>query len=196
VTANDTPIAAPSPARLYCTLAGGAVAIVGVIGFFYSSGFETGTGAVRGESSEAFGVLAVNGWHNLLHLALGLAGLAAATSTFAARTYCLAVGLAYGLLAIWGFGFDDDGVILGLLPLNDADNALHLVLGLTGLGAGAATPAVAGGRPARARERAKREPRSLRATAAKPKATEEDAPAERSKPPGRSRRTRPGRAGE
>jgi hypothetical protein len=196
MSASGKTMAAPSPARLYCTLVGGAVAIAGVIGFFYSSGFETGTGAVRGESSDAFGILAVNGWHNLLHLALGLAGLAAATSTFAARTYCLAVGLAYVLLAIWGFGFDDDGVILGLLPLNDADNALHLILGLTGLGAGAATPAVAGARPARTRERARREPRSPRAAAAKPKATEQGGPAERSNSPGRSRRTPPGRPAE
>jgi hypothetical protein len=132
-----------SPARLYCTLVGGAVAIAGVIGFFYSSGFETGVGGVGGDTDELLGIFAVNGWHNLLHLALGLVGLAAASSAYAARTYCLAVGLVYMLLALWGFVFDDDGVILGLLPLNDEDNVLHLILGLVGLGAGAATPPVA-----------------------------------------------------
>jgi hypothetical protein len=51
------------------------------------------------------------------------------------------------LLALWGF-LDGDGIILGLIPLNDEDNVLHLILGLTGLAAGAATPAAAA--PARA----------------------------------------------
>ena len=50
------------------------------------------------------------------------------------------------LLALWGF-IDGDGIILGLIPLNDEDNVL-LILGLTGLAAGAATPAAAA--PARA----------------------------------------------
>ena len=47
------------------------------------------------------------------------------------------------MLAIWGF-VDSDNVILGLLPLNTEDNVLHLILGLTGLAAGAATPKLAG----------------------------------------------------
>jgi hypothetical protein len=87
-----------------------------------------------------FGILAVNGWHNLVHIALGLLALAVAGSTSGARTYCLAVGLLYVVLAIWGFA-DSDDVILGLIPLNNEDNFLHLILGLTGLAAGAATPA-------------------------------------------------------
>jgi hypothetical protein len=44
------------------------------------------------------------------------------------------------VLAIWGFA-DSDGIIVGLVPLNDEDNVLHLILGLLGLGAAAATPA-------------------------------------------------------
>jgi hypothetical protein len=190
MSASAKTIAAPSPARLYCTLVGGAVAIAGVIGFFYSAGFETGINAVRGESEEALGFLAVNGWHNLLHLVLGVVGLAAATSSYAARTYALAVGLVYVLLAIWGLGFDDDGVILGLLPLNDGANVLHLVLGLTGLGAGAATPAVTG-RPRPKRERPKREPRA-RETASdpKPKAASESKDAGGSEGRGGTRRPR------
>ena len=43
------------------------------------------------------------------------------------------------MLAIWGF-IDSDGVLLGLVPVNDEDNVLHLILGLVGLAAGAATP--------------------------------------------------------
>ena len=61
------------------------------------------------------------------------------------------------LVAIWGF-IDSDGILLGLYPANDADNVLHLVLGLIGLGAGAATPGPAPRerRPARAPKPARR----------------------------------------
>ncbi len=128
-----------SPARLYCTLVGAALVIGGILGLFYSAGFDTGANAVSRDSEELLGILAVNGWHNLLHIGLGVLALFAAGSGTAARTYCLAVGLAYLVLALWGFA-DGDGVVLGLLPLNDADNLLHLVLGLTGVAAGAATP--------------------------------------------------------
>ena len=128
-----------TPARLYATLVGGALVVAGILGFFYSSGFETGKAVAR-ESEEVLGLLAVNGWHNLIHIATGLLGLAAAA--YAARTYALALGLAYTIIAIWGFLIIDDGFgsLLSIVPVNTEDNFLHLILGLTGLAAGAATP--------------------------------------------------------
>jgi Domain of unknown function (DUF4383) len=130
-----------SPARLYCTLVGAVLVIAGIIGFFYSAGFDTGVDGVAADTDDVFGILAVNGWHNLVHIALGVLALAVAGSTSGARAYCLGIGLVYVVLAIWGF-IDSDNIILGLLPLNNEDNFLHLILGLTGLAAGAATPAV------------------------------------------------------
>ena len=127
-----------SPAQLYATLVGAALVIVGIVGFFYDSSFSTGDEL---KSDEVFGLLAVNGWHNVLgHLAIGLLLLAAARS--AAREAALGIGLLYLVLAIWGFLAVEDGVgdILGLIPLNTEDNVLHLILGLTGLAAGAASP--------------------------------------------------------
>ena len=128
-----------SPARLYCTLVGGVLVIVGIIGFFYTAGFDTGVSGVAGDTDEVFGILAVNGWHNVVHILLGLLGLMAAG--YAAREYALGVGLLYIILAIWGFA-DGDDIILGLVPLNNEDNFLHLILGLTGVAAGAATPKI------------------------------------------------------
>lgn len=132
-------MAGSSPARLYCTLVGAVLVVAGVIGFFYSAGFETGVAGVSKDTDDIFGILAVNGWHNVVHILLGVLALVAAGSPSGARTYCLAIGLVYVMLALWGF-IDDDGIIIGLLPLNDEDNVLHLVLGLTGIAAGAATP--------------------------------------------------------
>ena len=136
-----------SPARLYAALVGGVLVIVGIIGFFYDASFGTGDDL---RADAVLGVLEVNGWHNLVHIAAGLLGLAAAG--YAARTYALAAGLAYLILAIWGFLETENGfgAILDVIPVNTEDNFLHLILGLTGLAAGAATPAAtAPARPAR-----------------------------------------------
>ncbi|HEY8467081.1 MAG TPA: DUF4383 domain-containing protein [Solirubrobacterales bacterium] len=129
---------AATPARLYATLGGAALIVLGVAGFFYNASFSTGADV---EADELLGLFAVNGWQNLLHIATGLLGLASAGH--GARAYALGVGLAYTLLAIWGFieveeGF---GAILDLLPVNNGTCVLHLLLGLAGLGMGAATPA-------------------------------------------------------
>ena len=131
-------MATSSPAQLYCTLVGGVLVITGIIGFFYSAGFDTGTAGVASDTDEVFGILAVNGWHNVVHILLGVLGLASARS--AARTYALGVGLLYLVLSLWGF-IDGDNVLIGLVPVNDGDSVLHLVLGLTGVTAGAASPA-------------------------------------------------------
>jgi hypothetical protein len=130
-----------SPARLYATVVGAVLTIGGIIGFFYSSSFGS-----PGTVDEVFGIFAVNGWHNVLHLVTGLLGLAAAG--YLARTYALAVGLLYAVLAIWGFIIGGGDSILDIVPVNAGDNILHLILGVLGLAAGAASPAPAGRRPA------------------------------------------------
>ena len=123
---------ASSPAKLYATLVGAVLTIAGIIGFFYSASFGS-----PGEVDKVFGILAVNWWHNVLHLATGLLGLAAAG--YAARQYALGLGLVYLVVAIWGFIIGSGDSILSIVPVNTSDNILHLILGLTGLAAGAAT---------------------------------------------------------
>ena len=144
-------MASSTPARLYCTLVGATLVIAGIIGFFYSASFATGEADVAAGTDDVFGILAVNGWHNLIgHIAIGLLLLAFAGSK--PREAALGVGLLYVVLAIWGFLVVDGGfgTILGLIPLNTEDNVLHLLLGLVGLGAGAATPTAGSPAPARA----------------------------------------------
>jgi hypothetical protein len=130
-------VEASSPARLYATVAGAVLTIGGIAGFFYSASFGS-----PGEVDEALGIFAVNGWHNVLHLATGLLGLVAAS--YAARSYALGLGGVYLVVAVWGLIVGAGDSILGIIPVNTADNVLHLVLGLTGLAAGAATRARAG----------------------------------------------------
>ena len=95
-----------------------------------------------------FGILDVNGWHNLVHIATGLLGLAAGGLRGARRTRSASASL-YIVIAIWGFVETENGfgVLLDFIPVNTEDNILHLILGLTGLAAGAATPKEASALP-------------------------------------------------
>ncbi|HWW67017.1 MAG TPA: DUF4383 domain-containing protein [Solirubrobacterales bacterium] len=133
----------PSPARLYATLVGAALVVGGIVGFFYSASFG-GPGKV----DDVFGVLGVNGWHNVFHIATGAIGLLVAG--YAARQYALWLGALYVVVAIWGFAIGSGDSILGFLPVNTGDDFLHLVLGLLGIGAAMATP-----RPQKLEARAK-----------------------------------------
>jgi hypothetical protein len=128
-----------SPAQLYALVFGALLTIAGIIGFFYNSDF-TSDKAVR---DAVFGILDVNGWHNLVHILTGVVGLMAASSYTAARGYALAAGAVYIAVAIWGFAIGSGDSILSIVPVNTEDNVLHLLIGVAGIAAGTATPAVA-----------------------------------------------------
>ena len=134
---------ASSPARLYCLLVGGVLVLAGILGFFYEASFAVGTEI---EADKVLGLLAVNGWHNLVHLGIGALLLVAAGG--AARSAALLVGILYLVLAALGFiatgddgiGFvAENGVLIDVVPVNDEDNWLHVILGLTGVLAALAT---------------------------------------------------------
>lgn len=124
-----------SPAQVYAFVIGGALVIAGIVGFFYSASF-----GAPGKVHDVFGVLGVNAWHNLVHIATGAIGLVS-LGYAAARTYSLALGVVYVAIAVWGFIIGDGHSILGFIPVNTDDNVLHVIIGVTGLGAYAATPA-------------------------------------------------------
>lgn len=133
-----------SPARLYCLLIGGVLVIAGILGFFYEASFAVGNEIV---SEKVLGLLAVNGWHNLVHLTIG--GLLLIAAGGVARPAAMFIGLLYLALAALGFiatggdGIDfvaSNGVLIDLVPVNDEDNVLHIILGVTGVTAALTTP--------------------------------------------------------
>jgi len=134
------------PARLYALVIGVVLVAAGIIGFFYESAF-TDDKSVR---DAVFGILDVNGWHNVVHIASGALGLVAfAAGAYASRAYALGLGAVYIVVAIWGFAVGDGDSILSIVPVNTEDNVLHALIGIAGLAAGAAaTPAPARPRPA------------------------------------------------
>ena len=129
-----------SPAQLYAFVFGFVLVAAGVIGFFYEASFATGNDTLV-EREAVFGILDVNGWHNLVHILSGVIGLLVASSYANARVYALAFGAIYVVVAITGFIYGDGDSIFKLIPVNTEDNILHALIGVAGLGAGFATPA-------------------------------------------------------
>jgi hypothetical protein len=110
---------------------GAVFLLVGVLGFI--PGITTNVGDMRFAShdspSELLGVFQVSVLHNLVHLLFGVVGLAAARSARWARGYLLIGGVVY--LVLWLYGLIvDHGENANFVPVNDADNWLHLVLGV------------------------------------------------------------------
>ena len=137
-----------SPARLYAVVMGAVLTVAGIVGFFYNAHFGSGSDVFGNDTSvKVFGILAVNGWHNVVHLLTGILGLLAAG--YAARLYAFGLGAVYIVVAVWGFIIGSGDSILTIVPVNTADNFLHLAIGVLGILAGAATEEP-GGAPAAA----------------------------------------------
>ena len=127
-----------SPAQVYALVIGVTLVVAGIAGFFYNASFSTGDGSER---DAVLGVLDVNGWHNIVHIASGVIGLAVVGSYRGARAYALGLGVVYLLVTLLGFIAGDGEEIFNLIPVNTEDNLLHLLIGVAGIAAGLATPA-------------------------------------------------------
>ena len=128
-----------SPAQVYALLFGAVLTVAGIIGFFYNADFTSNVH----DRNAVLGILDVNGWHNVVHILSGVFGLLLASTYSSARAYALGLGLVYIAVAVWGFIIGDGHSILSIVPVNTADNVLHLLIGIAGIAAGMATPAVA-----------------------------------------------------
>jgi hypothetical protein len=119
------------PVRTIATVVGAVFVLVGIAGFV--PGLTTGYDDLQlaGHESEAqlLGVFQVSILHNIAHLALGVVGLAMARRTSSAVAYLVGGGLVYLALWVWGLAVDPHSDA-NLIPLDDADNWLHLGLGL------------------------------------------------------------------
>ncbi|MGH7752579.1 MAG: DUF4383 domain-containing protein, partial [Gemmatimonadales bacterium] len=74
------------------------------------------------------GVFEISVLHNMVHLAFGLIGLGLARTISGARTYLVGGGIVYALLFVYGLSIYHDSSA-NFVPVNEADNWLHLALG-------------------------------------------------------------------
>ena len=112
-------------------LVGAAFLAVGVLGFIPGITSHYGQLEFSGHTSDAklLGLFEVSILHNIVHILFGLVGLAAGRSTsLSAQRFLLGGGVVYLLLWVYGLsvGREDKA---NFVPVNDADNWLHLALG-------------------------------------------------------------------
>jgi hypothetical protein len=127
-----------SPAQVFALVIGATLLVAGIAGFFYNASFGSGDGTER---DAVLGVLDVNGWHNLVHIASGGVGLLVAGSYGGSRLYAIGFGVIYLAVTLLGFLAGNGDEIFNLIPVNTEDNFLHLLIGIAGIGAGFASPA-------------------------------------------------------
>ncbi|GAA4081427.1 DUF4383 domain-containing protein [Nocardioides kongjuensis] len=115
----------------------GTFVLVGILGFVpgITTRYDEITFAGHESGAQLLDLFAVSVLHNIVHLAFGVAGFLLATSWTGARAFLIGGGAVYLLLTIYGLLVDrhEDA---NVVPLDKADNWLHLVLGLGMIGLG------------------------------------------------------------
>lgn len=128
--------------RMFAYVLGAIYLLIGILGFlrpFVAGGAD---GVIVTGIGTLFGIFAVNWFHNLFHLVVGVYGLWAGRAVAASRLFSQVIGWVFLVLAIIGFAVPGV-VLLGILPLNPPDNILHLITGLLGLFFGYAPASIA-----------------------------------------------------
>jgi 4-hydroxybenzoate polyprenyltransferase len=128
---NETRAAQSTLLQKAALVVAATFALVGVLGFVpgITTDFDQIEFAGHHSGAELLGVFAVSVLHNIVHLLFGIAGFVLARTWSGARAFLIGGGVIYLVLTVYGLLVDrhDDA---NFVPLNDADNWLHLVLGI------------------------------------------------------------------
>lgn len=114
-----------------------AFALVGVLGFVPGITTSYDQLGLAGHESQAalLGLFQVSVLHNIVHLLFGVAGFVLARRAGGAQAFLVGGGVIYLLLWVYGLVIDFESPA-NFVPLNTADNWLHLGLGVAMAGAG------------------------------------------------------------
>jgi uncharacterized protein DUF4383 len=105
--------------------------VVGILGFIpgITTNYDEMKFAGTDSDAELLGIFEVSILHNIAHLLFGV-GILLARTHEGARTYLLGGALIYSALFVFGLfvGGDDDA---NFIPMNGADDVLHVLLAIT-----------------------------------------------------------------
>jgi len=120
-----------TPVQELALLVGLGFLLTGVAGFIpgITTHYSDLSFAGHGSGAKLFGVFQVSILHNLVHLLLGVAALVLSRTRETARAFLVGGGLIYLALFLYGL-FTSDSSGANFVPVNGADDILHLSLGL------------------------------------------------------------------
>ena len=107
--------------------------LVGIVGFFIT-GFDNFFGNVNGTTlhhDETLLGFMINPMHNVVHILIGVVGIALSRTLSGARTYGWLLAVGYG--AAFVYGLIAIGKTWDFLSINAADNVLHVLTAIVGL---------------------------------------------------------------
>ena len=119
-----------SPLPTIAKAVGAVFLLVGVLGFIpgITTNYDQMQFAGHTSGAMLLGLFAVSVLHNIVHLLFGVAGLVMSRTAAAARSYLMIGGAVYLVLFLYGLLISHDSPA-NFVPLNSADNWLHLLLG-------------------------------------------------------------------
>jgi hypothetical protein len=140
-----TPSVARGDTSVRSTLQKAALAVgvvflaVGVLGFIpgVTQNFSDMEFASHESDALLLGIFQVSILHNIVHLLFGVAGILLARSFSGARNYLIIGGAIYLVLFLYGLLVGQESTA-NFVPVNMADDILHLVLGIAMIGLGLA----------------------------------------------------------
>jgi hypothetical protein len=128
-----------SPIQMAALAVGAVFLLVGILGFVpgVTTGYDDLELAGHDSGAELLGIFQVSVLHNAVHLLFGAVGLVAARTWAASRGFLVGGGIVYLVLWLYGLLVDKTSEA-NFVPVNAADDWLHLLLGLGMVGLGLA----------------------------------------------------------
>ncbi|GAB3764581.1 DUF4383 domain-containing protein [Microlunatus parietis] len=120
-----------SPVQTASLVVGALFLLVGILGFIpgITTNYDTMSFASHHSEALLLGLFQVSILHNIVHLAFGIVGIVAARGFRTARGFLIIGGIVYLLLFIYGLVVPMESAA-NFIPVNTADNVLHVVLGV------------------------------------------------------------------